>query len=279
MQNYILKSFPEIPIYRVLSTTISLQLGITTLFATIKIITTFAVLINIKPQMTKYFHEHTKLADAITTHPELIQLLPRFGISLGFGDKSIQYVCKEYSVPLNLFITICNIYAFDSYLPTETDIVNTDTRHLISYLKKSHQHYFECRIPHIEKHLNIIAAQISNKQGSILKSFFNQFKKEVRTHFDYEEKDIFPTLLNLNKGLAPSYEFNGYEEAHSNIEDTLSDLIQIVFKYLPPNVEHENSIGMAFDILQLADDIKKHALIEELILVPFINHLERRHNL
>lgn len=229
--------------------------------------------------MLKYFSENTKLAEAITVHPALIQLLPRFNISLGFGDKTIGGVCKEFAVPVNLFLVVCNIYAFESYRPTLSDISGTDTDGLIAYLKKSHAYYFDKRIPHIEKHLKIITEQIDRKQGAILMSFFLQYKKEVKEHFDYEEDTVFPMLKSLQENKYHDVGFIGYEEAHVNIEDTLDDLIQIVFKYLPGNVEYENSIGMAFDILQLAEDLKKHALIEERILMPFIEYMERRNEI
>lgn len=226
--------------------------------------------------MLKYFTPNTKLAEAITSHPALIQLLPRFNISLGFGDKSIGCVCNTFDVPMNLFLIVCNLYAFDSYRPTIEDISETAPEHLISYLKKSHTHYFDKRIPHIEKHIRKITEQIDAKSSSILMSFFLEYKKEVREHFDYEESIVFPLLDDLSKNCGDASRFNGYDEAHTNIEDTLDDLIQIVFKYLPGNIEHDNIIGMAFDILQLADDLKKHAMIEERILVPFIEYLGRR---
>lgn len=226
--------------------------------------------------MLKYFTDNTKLADTITAHPTLIQLLPRFNISLGFGNKSIKSVCDSFGVPVNLFLTVCKIYAFDSFRPSIDDISKTDTSHLISYLKKSHVHYFDNRIPHIEKHLKKITEQIDGKQGSILMSFFLQYKKEVREHFDYEENNIFPLIKKLQEGEQQQDRFDGYAETHTNIEDSLDDLIQIVFKYLPGNVEHDNTIGMVFDILQLAEDLKKHALIEERIIMPFIEYLEGR---
>lgn len=226
--------------------------------------------------MLKYFTENTKLADIITSYPSLIQLLPRFNISLGFGNKKIGEVCETFNVPTNLFLIVCNIYAFENYIPSLKDISGTDIVHLISYLKKSHTYYFERRIPHIEKHLKIITEQIDNKSGSVLLDFFIRYKKEVKEHFDYEEFTIFPLLNDLWNSQPTESQFTGYDEVHTNIEDTLDDLLQIVFKYLPSNIEHENTIGMAFDILQLAEDLKKHALIEERLLIPFIEYLERR---
>lgn len=227
--------------------------------------------------MTKVFNENTKLADAITSHPALIRLLPRFNMQLGFGDKSIKSVCEYYNVPTNLFLLVCNIYAFDNYRPSIDDITSTDNSHLITYLEKSHIYYIEKRIPHIESHLIKIADQLDPKHGTILVTFFNQYKKEVQQHFSYEENIVFPLIKGCQDESSSYTPFDKYAEEHTNIEDALDDLIQIVFKYLPSNIEHDNTIGMAFDILQLTKDLKKHALIEERILIPFLEHLERGH--
>ena len=63
---------------------------------------------------------------------------------------------------------------------------------------------------------------------------------------------------------------------HDNIEDKLSDLTQIIFKYLPGNVSPEDSIDVVFDIFQLSADLNKHALIEDRILVPYVEMLEAK---
>lgn len=228
--------------------------------------------------MTKIFSENTKLAEAITSYPALIRLLPRFNMQLGFGDKNIKQVCEIYNVPVNLFLLVCNIYAFENYRPSIDDITSTDKSHLISYLEKSHIYYIDKRIPHIESHLYKIAEQLDSKHGSIIVNFFKQYKKEVQQHFDYEEKVIFPIIKGVHEADAAYASFEDYSEKHTNIEDALDDLIQIVFKYLPSNIEHDNTIGMAFDILQLTEDLKKHALIEERVLIPYIEYMERRNN-
>ena len=57
--------------------------------------------------------------------------------------------------------------------------------------------------------------------------------------------------------------------------DKLNDLTQIVYKYLPGNVLPEETWELVFDILQLSADIQKHARIEEKILIPYMEWLER----
>ena len=54
----------------------------------------------------------------------------------------------------------------------------------------------------------------------------------------------------------------------------MSDLVQIIFKYLPETVTGEDAVDVVYDILLLSDDLNKHSLIEEKVLVPYVKHLE-----
>jgi transcriptional regulator, luxR family domain protein len=72
-----------------------------------------------------------------------------------------------------------------------------------------------------------------------------------------------------------SYHIRDFAEVHSNIEDKLNDLTQIIFKYLPANASPKESIELVFDIFQLSTDLNKHTLIEDKILVPYVEMLER----
>ena len=65
------------------------------------------------------------------------------------------------------------------------------------------------------------------------------------------------------------------ERSHTMLVDKLNDLTQIVYKYLPGNVLPEETWELVFDILQLSADIQKHARIEEKILIPYMEWLER----
>lgn len=103
------------------------------------------------------FSEKMKLADLISVNHNLILMLPRFGIPLGFGDKSVREICLMNNVPADFFLLVCNVYAFDSYLPKREKIESTDMRLLVPYLSASHHHYMYEQLPHIERHLlNVI---------------------------------------------------------------------------------------------------------------------------
>jgi regulator of cell morphogenesis and NO signaling len=224
-----------------------------------------------------FFSGKMKLAGLISANHQLILMLPRFGIPLGFGDKSVAEVCARHNVPADFFLLICNVYSFDAYIPDEKDVVATDMRLLIPYLRASHRYYLNERLPHIAQHLNRIAYHIEGKYGNVLKRFFDGYRNEVSEHFMYEEETVFPYIEALVSGRPQGvYRIRDYEKVHNDIGDKLNDLRQIIFKYLPGNVSQGESIAVVFDIFELSADLGKHALVEEKVLVPYVKLIEKK---
>ena len=111
--------------------------------------------------------------------------------------------------------------------------------------------------------------------GNILNSFYSEYVEEVKNHFKFEEEKLFPTILNKTSSMDFSEDF---EECHSSIEDKLTDLTNIIIKYLPSDILPNERIGVWFDISQVSNDLKKHDIIEEKILIPFILQLNSNKN-
>ena len=229
-----------------------------------------------KDTKSRLFSSEARLSDLITAHPSLLSLLTRLGISLGFGDRSIADVCESSGVDTDFFLLICNAYTFNNYMPSTAAILGTDMKGLVPYLEKSHKYYVDKRLPHIERHLDAIAQKLSERIGKVFISFFKEYKQEVVTHFLHEEKEVFPHIAALMAGKRDTtYSISEFLQTHSDIEGKLDDLLNIVFKYLPPQVDDENVLDVVYDILSLSEDLKKHTFIEEKIMVPLVRHLEK----
>ena len=225
--------------------------------------------------MQKIFSETTKMADLVLGNSKLLLMFPRFGMDLGFGDHSIAEVCAMNNVSAPFFLMICNVYCNDDYTPSPDDIASVDPKALINYLLESHKYYLNERLPHIEEHLNHIIKACIPKYGNMLHRFFEEYKNEVVDHFVYEEKNVFPYLQQLvNQNVKTDYKISVFHENHTNIEDKLSDLMNILVKYLPADVFPKERIEIALDINELSADLMSHALIEERILIPFVESLE-----
>ncbi len=221
------------------------------------------------------FQENQKLADILNINPQLILMLPRFEIGLGFGEKKVKEVCEEKQISDKLFIMLCNVYTFDYYLPSEEEIRDIDSEALMNYLRASHDYYLHQRLTHIGKHLERIAEQAGSIKPILLK-FYTDYKSEVKRHFTSEEKSIFPYIQSLmgKGGAAPSC-LGSIEKSHVNINNKLSELTNIIIKYLSPEILPNERISVWFDIAQLSKDLAKHSIIEEKILIPYLRLLEK----
>ena len=277
--------------------------------------------------MNDYLYKESDiLSSMVTAQPELLLTLSHFGIPMGFGDKTIAQVCAENGVNPKFFLLICQIYSNDSYLPSQRAIMSTPMDGLVPYLLRSHDYYLNRRLPHIGHHLEKIASMLPPRAGKAIKQFFNAYVDEVREHFAHEEKIVYPHISRLlNREANDDFTISSYLSSHDNLEDKLSDLVQIIFKYLPASrntaqnspskiegdggsmtyekelkssnssyssvasrqlpylrgaangssTTDDDSIDMVFDILQLSHDLRKHSLIEDKILGPYVKQLEK----
>ena len=238
------------------------------------------------------YNENNNLSALITAQPQLLLTLSHFGIPMGFGDKTIAQVCSEHRVDPKFFLLICEVYSNDNYIPPAATLRATPMEGLVPYLLRSHDYYLNRRLPHIGHHLEKIADMLPQRGGKAIKQFFNAYIEEVRDHFTHEEEIVYPHISNLIDGKKDDFKIKDFLVSHGNLEDKLSDLVQIIFKYLPSWGDNASSpskiegargsmknaddaIDMIFDILQLSHDLRKHAIVEDKILGPYVKQLEK----
>jgi len=210
-----------------------------------------------------------KMADLIATNYDLILMLPRFGIPLGFGDKSVKEVCREYSVDLNFFLTVCNIYTFDDFQPDDDDMSKIENSMVVEHLQASHRYYIDERLPHLQHHLDHIAASAGEQSAMVLKRYFADYCREVRDHVRREERNLKNLLDRMRSGdTSDKAACESFQKGHDNIKVKLGDLTQIIYKYIPGERLNEEMVELVFDIMQLSRDLEKHAEIEEMLLMP-----------
>lgn len=226
--------------------------------------------------MTRFtFDKTSKMSDMLIEYPQLTYLLPRFGLSLGFGDKSVDEVCGCHGVPTDFFLLICAIHATGA-LPRDIAVESVPLNCLVPFLRGSHRYYVAKRLPHIEEHLHHIAQHLPERVREAFMGFFEEYKRDVDDHFDHEERLVFPHITALEHGERPGdYTISDFTRDHGNLEDKLNDLMLIIFKYLPEDIAADGDSAEAVgDILQLTGDLRCHSIVEEQVMVPYVKRLE-----
>ena len=61
--------------------------------------------------MTEKYKSTDRMSDLICDNYSLLQVMSRFGISLGFGDKSVKEVCQNNTVDYKTFLAVINFVA------------------------------------------------------------------------------------------------------------------------------------------------------------------------
>ena len=223
------------------------------------------------------FTPTVKLAELLDDNPQLVLLLSRWNIPLGFGEKTVAEVCAEQGVSPVFFLIVCRIYSDRCYLPDEETLSMVEMDDMIRYLHASHIYYLQDRIPHIGNHLQHIVEQCEPVYRSMIRRFYDAYCHEVEEHFKYEEETVFPYIRALMEGAAPSgYRIRDFQKNHSNIEDKLHDLRNILIKYLPAELSPADRISITIDTYRLSEDVERHSVIEEQVLVPAVMLMERK---
>lgn len=221
------------------------------------------------------FSESMKIADLIDVNFKLLNVLSRMGISPGFGENTIQEVCERQNIDLKSFLLICCVYTYDGYVPSAELLTGADPETIVDYLHNSHSFYMQKEFACLELELNAMVEPCDATQKKIVARFFADYKAQVANHFEYEENIVFPYIRALMAGQRQQgYSIDRFKENHSNIDETLNDLKNIVMKYLPDTCDTILRNQVLYRIYRLGEDLLKHTVIEDNILIPMINKIE-----
>ena len=212
----------------------------------------------------------------------LILVLERFGIELGQQNKTVETVCIENNISINVFLIIANLHNNTFYEIQTNQLNKTEIQTIITYLKNSHQYYSEEIFPEVIENIHLLSEENKMPGVSMVESFFNQYKKEVDRHFEYEEDIAFPYILSLldnEQNHKANYSVKKYKEHHDDIEEKLDDLKRLLVQHLPQKNDRIIRRKILFALFGLEQDLRIHAKIENDILIPFIENVEKQNKI
>ena len=204
---------------------------------------------------------------------DLLQSLGSFGISLGFGDKTVRETCEDNHVDTNTFLAVVN-FTINGYGEFQADKeISVPT--LLHYLEACHAYFLDFQLPYIRRELQESLDE-HDSLGNLILRFYDEYAHEIRRHMKYEQKTLFPYVQSLLDGHpAPDYNVDTFSKHHGATDKKLRELKLLIIKYLPQDGLHNNQLTATLhDIYENEVWLRQHAMVEDYIFVPAIRHLE-----
>jgi len=213
------------------------------------------------------------MARLVSENHRVLLVMSRFGLGLGFGNKTIGEVCEEQGVDTATFLAVVNILLNEDTGPAVPE--NISIAALLNYLHKSHEYFLDFRLPAIREKLLDALCEKDALYKAIM-SYFDGYVEEVQKHMRYEEACVFPYVHKLLWGEdTAGYSIQVFEKQHSQVEARLTEFKNIIIRFYPARNTHEMN-GVLFDIFNCEYDLASHNAVEDHLFIPAIMALEAK---
>ena len=222
----------------------------------------------------KMYEADDKMISIIADNYDTLQSLGRFGINLGFGDKTVKEVCEHQQVDTYTFLAVVN-FTINGSREFDQELLSIPT--LLHYLKASHDYYLNFQLPFIRKQL-VDALDVNDSLAKLIIKLYDEYAQEIHLHMEYEEQTVFPYVDHLlNNQVDENYDIGTFSKNHSKIDVKLRELKNIILKYLPSDMRHNNQLTATLYNLYINEEwLLNHAMVEDFLFIPAISYLERK---
>lgn len=223
----------------------------------------------------KMYESDDKMISIIRDDYSVLQMLSSFGISMGFGDKTVREVCDQQGVDTYTFMTIVNFCA-NGHIATEA-VERLSVPTLLRYLKASHVYFIEFEIPYIRKEL-MEALNENDNLASLILRLYDSYSSSIKAHMQHEERMLFPFVENMINGkVGNDSTLETFSKHHHQTNHKLKELKNIIIKYLPADhLSNNRLIATLYDIYNSERWLEQHVEIEDKIFIPAIRHLKEQ---
>lgn len=219
------------------------------------------------------YDKHMKMSELMESNYHLLGIVWRLGIDGSFSERSVEDVCKRYDINPDTFLLLCAVYSGKKV--SEEELRRCSIEDLLRYIRSSHEYYLNSALVSIGPVMDELLAPTTPAHREAIGRFFRDYRSELVKHFAYEEDVLLPYVQSLLEG-KPTRGFSiaEFEKNHTDIQESLSDLKNIVMQSLPPECDGCKRLEVLSTIFHLQEDLGHHTYIEDHILVPLVEMLE-----
>lgn len=217
------------------------------------------------------FTPEDHLRNMVEENQILLGVLSRFGLSFGFGDKTVREACKEDGVDLNSFLAVCNFLCYRDY---QSYLISLPA--LMAYLRKAHTQFLDFLLPSIRRKLiEAINCSAINDVAFLLLKFYDDYVLEVHNHMRHENDEVFSYVSHLLAGeVRDDFRITDYSLNHGSMTEKLNELknIFIIHYHVKDN---EILTSALYDIIYCGEELSRHCEIENKLFIPAVEKLEK----
>lgn len=201
------------------------------------------------------YRDIDKMSELLSRDRRAMQIVSRFGIPMGVGDKTIDTVCKEHGIHTPTFLAIVNNANTDLHSLKTEDI---DLPTLQMYLKNAHTYFLEFLLPRLRRQLieAINPTDQSDQVAMLILRYFDEYVQEIRIHIQHEDEG----------------QLENHASDDQHIAQKLQELVSLIIKYYPANSSYpfanELLTTVLLGIYQTEEELQTHCAIEDEILRP-----------
>lgn len=222
------------------------------------------------------------MGDIICDDYRILQVISRFGLTLGFGDHTVSETCAAAGVDAPTFLAVVNFIRANGRVSNLSALVEAvSLSSLMDYLHRSHDYFVKFRLPGIRRKLiEAIDCSVKNQIAFLILKFYDEFAAEVGRHMEYEDKYIHTYVSDLMKGMRTDPEVNirklshQHHDNHLQIEKSLSELKSIIIKYYPGDSRAQLLNDVLMDLFMTEEDLFSHCHLEDTLFLEAVAELE-----
>ena len=221
------------------------------------------------------------MSDLIHDDYRLLQVISRFGVSLGFGDQSVDTACKGSGVDTTTFLAVVNFIQNEGHLSVDELAERVSVAELMRYLRRSHAYFVDFRLPAIRRKLiEAIDCSAKNQLAFLILKFYDEYAAEVQRHMNYENEHIHSYVQQLLDGRLPerasSYHTLAakHQDNHASISKSSHELKSIIIKYYPSDSDTQRLADTLMDIYIMEEDLFSHCHLEDTLFAEAVHLLE-----
>lgn len=222
------------------------------------------------------YNENTRVADIVLQNYNQVLLLEHLSLPLMVQGKTVKEFCEEHGISPALYLAFVDLFN-GAEIDGSFDVGKTDVDVLVKFLRSSHRFYLDEKVCKIKDYVRRISENNQSSGIKLLSEFTNDYVEELKEHFGYEDRVVFPYALALSKGESHNvgYSITEYKSHHDNVDSKLADLKELLVKYLDFKDSENLRRKLLCCLFEMEYDLKIHSHIEDYILIPLVEKLEQ----